>query len=98
MTRTIAFLLAGAFALTVMVQEARSASFNPISSFKQITAGTNLVQQVYGCHTNCRWGWYRAGNGKIDLGVSPQYLVVRFRVPLRPKSLPLVALVAQIAE
>jgi len=62
MTRiTIAFLCAGAFALTLTMQEASSASFNPIGSLKQGTAGTSLVQQVYGCHTNCRWGWYQAG-------------------------------------
>jgi hypothetical protein len=64
----IALLIAAVFALTLTVQEARSASFNTLGALKQTTVGTDLVHKASGCHTNCRWRWYRAGDGKIYLG------------------------------
>jgi len=69
MNRTkIAFLIAVVFALTLTAQEASSASFAAAGALKQGTVGTNPVQRVAGCHTNCRWSFYRAGDGKIYLG------------------------------
>ena len=69
MNRTkIAFLIAVVFALTLTAQEASSASFAAAGALKQSTVGTNPVQRVAGCHTNCRWSFYRAGDGKIYLG------------------------------
>ena len=68
MNRTkIAFLVAAVFALTVTAQEANSASFNALAALKQGTVG-NFIHKASGCHTNCRWRWYRAGDGKIYLG------------------------------
>jgi hypothetical protein len=68
MTRTkIAFLVAAAVALTLAAQEAKSASFN-VGALKQSTVGTSPLQKIAGCHTNCRWWWYRAGDGKVYLG------------------------------
>ena len=64
----IALLIAAVFALTLTVQEARSASFNTLGALKQTTVGTDLVHKASGCHTNCRWRWYRAGDGKTYLG------------------------------
>ena len=49
MTRTkIAFLVAGAFALTLTVKEANSASFNATGALKESAVGANVVQKVYG--------------------------------------------------
>jgi hypothetical protein len=71
MTRTkIAFLVAGAFALTLTVKEANSASFNA----------------TYGCHTNCRWGWYHAGNGKNYIGCHRNTWSCAFASPCNPKA------------
>jgi len=64
----IAFLVAAVFALTVTAQEASSASFNSLGALKQSAVGTNLMHSTSGCHTNCRWSVYRAGDGKIYLG------------------------------
>jgi hypothetical protein len=69
MNRTkIAFLFAAVFALTFTVEQASSASFSAVGALKQSIVGTNPVQKVSGCHTNCRWSLYRAGDGKISLG------------------------------
>src|SRR6188474_1304017 len=69
MNRTkIAFLIAVVFALTLTAQEASSAPFAAPGALKQSTVGTNPVQRVAGFHTNCRWSFYRAGDGKIYLG------------------------------
>jgi len=69
MKRTkIAFLFAAVFALTFTVEQASSASFSAVGALKQSIVGTNPVQKVSGCHTNCRWSLYRAGDGKISLG------------------------------
>ena len=55
MNRTkITFLIAVVFALTLTAQEASSASFAAAGALKQSTVGTNPVQRVAGCHTNCR--------------------------------------------
>ena len=62
MNRTkFASLVAAIFALTLTGLEASSASFNTLGALKQTTAATNLVHKASGCHTNCRWRWYRAG-------------------------------------
>jgi len=97
MNRTkIAFLIAVVFALTLTAQEASSASFAAAGALKQSTVGTNPVQRVAGCHTNCRWSFYRA-RGRKDLPRVPsQHLVLRFRLTLRPQGVSLVALVAPI--
>jgi hypothetical protein len=87
MTRTkIAFLVAAVFALTLTVQEANAASFNATSALKESTVRSNLVQKVYGCHTNCRWGWYQAGNGKTYLGCHRNTWSCAFASPCNPKA------------
>ena len=81
-------LVAAAFALTLTVQEANSASFNATGALKENAVGTNLLQKAYGCHTNCLWEWQQVHR------MPSQHLVMRFRVALQPEGLPLVALVA----
>jgi hypothetical protein len=70
MTRTkIAFLVAAAFAFTLTVQGANSASLTAAGALKESPVGANLVQKVHGrCHTNCRWGRVQVG------GVCRQHL------------------------
>jgi len=64
MIRTkIGFFVAVAVALTLTAQEGNSASFKVTSALKESAAEANLAHKIYGCHTNCLWGWYRAGNG-----------------------------------
>jgi hypothetical protein len=66
MNRTqIAFLVAAGFALTLTTQEASSASFGAAGALKQSTVGTNPVQEIAGCHTNCRWSLYRTEERKF---------------------------------
>jgi len=86
MTRTkIGFLVAGAFALTLTIQEANSASFNATGAIKESAVGANVVQKVYGCHTNCRWGWYHAGNGKNYIGCHRNTWSCAFASPCNPR-------------
>ena len=86
MTRIkIAFVIAAAFALSsFMTHEANSAPFNAIGAVNQSSAGANLVQKVNACHTSCRWGFYRAGNGKINLGCHRNTWSCAFAWPCDP--------------
>ena len=71
MTRiTIGVLICSAFALTLTVQGANSASLNTTSVLKESIIAPDILQNVHlrRCVTNCHWGWYRAGNGKIYTG------------------------------
>ena len=87
MSRTkIAFLVAAVVCLTLTPQEAKSASFNAIGAFKQSTLGTNPVQKIAGCHTNCRWWWYRAGDGKVYLGCHRNTSSCAFASPCDPRA------------
>jgi hypothetical protein len=87
MTRTkIAFFVAAVFTLTLTVQEANSASFNAVGSLKQITVEANPVQKIGGCHTNCRWSLYRAGDGKIYLGCHRNTWSCAFASPCDPRA------------
>jgi hypothetical protein len=87
MNRTkFALLVAAVFALTLTAQKANSASFNSISTLKQSTLGISVVQEVNSCHTNCRWGFYRAGNGKIDLGCHRNIWSCAFASPCDPRA------------
>lgn len=64
MTRTkIAFVVAAAFALTLTVQGANSASLNAVAALKESAAGSSLVQKAHRCHTNCRYGRAAKGAG-----------------------------------
>jgi hypothetical protein len=69
MTRTkIAFLVAAAFAFTLTVQGANSASLTATGALKENAAGANLVKKAHGrCHTNCRWGRVQAGSSTYRL-------------------------------
>jgi hypothetical protein len=87
MSRTkIAFLVAAVVCLTLTPQEAKSASFNAIGALKQSTVGTNPVQKIAGCHTNCRWWWYRAGDGKVYLGCHRNTWSCAFASPCDPRA------------
>jgi hypothetical protein len=89
MIRTkIAFLITAAFALTLTMQEGNSASFNATGALKETVVGANLVQKVhiYGCHTNCRWGWYKAGNGKVYTGCHSNTWTCAWASPCNPKA------------
>jgi hypothetical protein len=87
MNRTnIAFLVAAVFALTLMAHEANSAYFNALGALKQSTVGTNLMHKASGCHTNCRWRWYRAGDGKIYLGCHRNTWSCAFASPCDPRA------------
>jgi hypothetical protein len=87
MTRTkIAFLVAAVFALTLTVQEANSASFNAVGTLKQSASGINPMQKASGCHTNCRWWWYRAGDGKVYLGCHRNTWSCAFASPCDPRA------------
>jgi hypothetical protein len=86
MRRTnIMFVATAAFALSVMTQDANSASINAVGAVEPV-AGANLVQQVNSCHTSCRWGFYRAGNGKIDLGCHRNIWSCAFASPCDPRA------------
>jgi len=82
----IAFLVAAVFALTVTAQEARSASFSALGALKQSAVGTSPEQKVSGCHTNCRWSLYRAGDGKIYLGCHRNTWSCAFASPCDPRA------------
>ena len=87
MTRTkIAFHVAAAFALTLTVQGANSASLTATGTLKESAAEANLVQKANGCHTNCRWGRFQAGNGKIYLGCHRNTWSCAFATPCNPKA------------
>ena len=87
MTRIkIKALVAAVFALTLTVQEANSASFNATGALKESAVGTNLLQKAYGCHTNCLWGWYRAGNGNRYIGCHRNIWSCAFASPCNPKA------------
>jgi len=95
MTRTmIAFVAAAVFAFALEIPEA---SLDAAGALKDSAARADLVQKVNGCHTYCRWGVQ--GRQREDLpGMSPQHVVLRFRLGLQPEGLPLVALVAPIDQ
>jgi hypothetical protein len=87
MNRTkIAFLFAAVFALTFTVEHASSASFIAVGTLKQSIVGPNPVQKVAGCHTNCRWSFYRAGDGKIYLGCHRNTWSCAFASPCDPRA------------
>ena len=87
MNRTkIAFLFAAVFALTFTVEQASSASFSAVGALKQSIVGPNPVQKVAGCHTNCRWSLYRAGDGKISLGCHRNTWSCAFASPCDPRA------------
>jgi hypothetical protein len=87
MTRTrIAFLVAAAFALRLMVQEANSAFSNNL--LKESTTAPDIVQNVHlrRCVSNYHWGWYRAGNGKIYTGCHHNDWSCAWASPCNPKA------------
>jgi hypothetical protein len=87
MNRTkIAFLFAAVFALTFTVEHTSSASFIAVGTLKQSIVGPNPVQKVAGCHTNCRWSFYRAGDGKIYLGCHRNTWSCAFASPCDPRA------------
>ena len=87
MTRTkIPILVAAVFTLTFTVHEAHSASFNAVGALKQSTVSTQLTQEASGCHTNCRWWWYRAGDGKVYLGCHRNTWSCAFASPCDPRA------------
>jgi hypothetical protein len=89
MTRiTIGVLICSAFALTLTVQGANSASLNTTSVLKESIIAPDILQNVHlrRCVTNCHWGWYRAGNGKIYTGCHRNDWSCAWASPCNPKA------------
>jgi hypothetical protein len=60
MTRTkLAFLVAAASAFALTAQGANAAFLTPATG--ALAAGSNLVLQTHGCHSNCSYGPMMAG-------------------------------------
>jgi len=81
-----AFLVVAIFAFAITVQEANSASFNATGAVREGAAGASLLQKVDGCHTNCLWGWYRAGNGVRYIGCHRNIWSCAFASPCNPRA------------
>lgn len=87
MTRTrIVLLIAAAFAFTLTVHAANSASLTATRVLKESAAGANLAQKTNGCHTSCRWGRFQAGNGKIYRGCHRNTWSCAFATPCDPSA------------